>query len=179
MKGVSVRPAGAVTVRLCPQWRSYCYSNQRHPWSPYLLMYITLHSLQHDLTCILSDFSPNPPMMWPLLLPHVRWGNWGLERFISQLSQWLSCGLNRESMFWTAPLYHPGQNHSIPKLVLCVLSHFSCVQLFVTPWTVASQAPLSMGFSGQEYWSGLPGPPPGDRTCVSCVSGIGRQVLYH
>ena len=38
----------------------------------------------------------------------------------------------------------------------------SCVQLFVTPWTVAHQAPLSMEFSRQEYWSGLPFPPPGD-----------------
>ena len=31
-----------------------------------------------------------------------------------------------------------------------------------TPWTVTHQAPLSMGFSSQEYWSGLPFPPPGD-----------------
>ena len=35
-------------------------------------------------------------------------------------------------------------------------------RLFVTPWTVAHQAPLSMDFSRQEYWSGLPYPPPGD-----------------
>ena len=40
-------------------------------------------------------------------------------------------------------------------LLSCVLSH---VQLFVTPWTVACQAPLSMGFSKQDYWSGLPFP---------------------
>ena len=40
--------------------------------------------------------------------------------------------------------------------------HFSCVQLFVTPRTVTYQAPLPMGFSKQEYWSGLPCPPPGD-----------------
>ena len=40
-----------------------------------------------------------------------------------------------------------------------LLSH---VQLFMTPWTIACQAPLSMGFSRQEYWSGLPCPPPGD-----------------
>ena len=33
---------------------------------------------------------------------------------------------------------------------------------FVTPWTATCQAPLSMGFSGQEYWSGLPFPSPGD-----------------
>ena len=38
----------------------------------------------------------------------------------------------------------------------------SRVQLFATLWTVACQAPLSMGFSRQEYWSGLPCPPPGD-----------------
>ena len=38
----------------------------------------------------------------------------------------------------------------------------SRVRLFVTPWTAACQAPLSMGFSKQEYWSGLPCPPPGD-----------------
>ena len=43
--------------------------------------------------------------------------------------------------------------------LLCCLSH---VQLFATLWTIACQAPLSMGFSRKEYWSGLPGPPPGD-----------------
>ena len=43
-----------------------------------------------------------------------------------------------------------------------VLTCFSCVQLFVTLWTVARQASLSMGFSRQEYWSGLLCPPPGD-----------------
>ena len=43
-----------------------------------------------------------------------------------------------------------------------MLSHFSHVQYFGTPWTAACQAPLSMGFSRQEYWSGLPCPPPGD-----------------
>ena len=41
--------------------------------------------------------------------------------------------------------------------VCCMLSH---VQLFVTLWTVAHHAPLSMQFSRQEYWSGLPFPPP-------------------
>ena len=43
-----------------------------------------------------------------------------------------------------------------------VLSCFSCVWLFVTPWTAAHQAPLSMGFSRQECWNGLPFPPPGN-----------------
>ena len=48
------------------------------------------------------------------------------------------------------------------RVCACVLSHFSHVRLFATLWTVARQAPLSMGFSRQEYWSGLPCPPPGD-----------------
>ena len=43
-----------------------------------------------------------------------------------------------------------------------MLSRFSRVQLLATLWTVARQAPLSLGFSRQEYWSGLPRPPPGD-----------------
>ena len=43
-----------------------------------------------------------------------------------------------------------------------MLSRFSHVRLFATPCTVARQAPLSMEFSSQEYWSGLPFPPPGD-----------------
>ena len=45
---------------------------------------------------------------------------------------------------------------------MCVPSCFSGVRLFVILWTVARQAPLSMGFSRQEYLSGLPCPPPGD-----------------
>ena len=54
-------------------------------------------------------------------------------------------------------------------LCACTRSHththtntFSHVRLFATPWIAAHQAPLSMGFSGQEYWSGLPFPSPGD-----------------
>ena len=50
---------------------------------------------------------------------------------------------------------------------MCVLL-LSCIQLFATPWTVARQAPLSMEFSRQEYWSGLPFPAPGDLS----VAGI-------
>ena len=54
----------------------------------------------------------------------------------------------------------------IPYVCVCtyarVLSRFSRVRLFATSWTVARQAPLSVGFSRQEYWSGLPFPTPGD-----------------
>ena len=47
-------------------------------------------------------------------------------------------------------------------LSLCCAYSLSHVRPFVTPWTVPCQAPLSMGFSRQEYWSGLLRPPPGD-----------------
>ena len=47
----------------------------------------------------------------------------------------------------------------VSSLCWCVLSH---VRLFGAPWTVAHQAPLSMGFPRQVYWSALPFPPPGD-----------------
>ena len=59
---------------------------------------------------------------------------------------------------------------------MCV-SHSSHVQLFATPWTIAHQSPLSVEFSRQEYWSGLPFPSPRqssqfrDWTQVSCIAG--------
>ena len=55
-------------------------------------------------------------------------------------------------------------NHAIHhELVQCyIVKSLSRVRLFVTPWTVAYQAPPSMGFSRQEYWSGLPFPSPGN-----------------
>ena len=43
-----------------------------------------------------------------------------------------------------------------------MLSYFSCVQFFATQRTIACWAPLSLGFSRQEYWGGLSCPPPGD-----------------
>ena len=51
--------------------------------------------------------------------------------------------------------------HRLIITKICVQS-LSCVQLFATPWTIARQAPLSMEFSRQGYWSRLPFPTPGD-----------------
>ena len=70
---------------------------------------------------------------------------------------------------------------SVYLLFVCSLSH---VWLFATPWTVAHQASLSMGFYRREYWCGLPFSSPGDLpdprdlTLVSCISCIGRQIVY-
>ena len=60
----------------------------------------------------------------------------------------------------------------------CVLSHFSRVQLSATPWTVAHQAPLSMEFSRQEYWSELPFPSLVTKYEVSEVKLLSRVQLF-
>ena len=108
--------------------------------------------------------------------------------FVKKVLLWKDCQLNLTvhwiDHFWTVDV----EGHTSPKLSVLiltfskcvfifteatiitwttrvhayVLSWFSCVQLFVTPWTVAQQAYLSMGFSRQEYWSGLPCPSPRD-----------------
>ena len=66
----------------------------------------------------------------------------------------------------------------------CMLSCLSHIQLFVTPWTVAHQAPLSMWFSRQGCWSGLPGPPPVDLPKLGSNLHLlqllhCRKILYH
>ena len=62
-------------------------------------------------------------------------------------------------MIETGTGYIKGRKERVVGTMCHVLSH---VWLFVTPWTVACQAPLSLEFSRQEYFSGLPLPPPGD-----------------
>ena len=64
---------------------------------------------------------------------------------------WPSCHISKLNNTKPVPSYPAG-----------LLSHFSRVWLSVIPWTVARQAALSMGFSRQEYWSGLQCPPAGD-----------------
>ena len=65
----------------------------------------------------------------------------------------------------------------VNSLSMCVLSHFSCIWLFVIPWAVAHQVPLSIGFSIQEYWSALPCPPPGDLPDPRSVLGSFLKIF--
>ena len=82
-------------------------------------------------------------------------------------------------MFWSVSMYF-GNVFCERDTTMCMkvkVKSLSCVWLFVTPWTIACQAPLSMRFYRQEYWSALPCPPPGDssqprdQTQVSCTAG--------
>ena len=93
------------------------------------------------------------------------------------------CSLEREKL--RNPLKG---SQGLVCVCVCVSTHvwmLSCVWLFMTPWTVVNQAPLSMGFSRQEYWSGLPFPPPRDLPnpgiklmSPASVSYIIRQVFF-
>ena len=83
-----------------------------------------------------------------MVLPNRSSWSWGSGE--GRGSTWL--GLDQAGCVQQGPL----------QACVCLLSCFSRVHLFATLWTVACQATLSMGFSRQEYWSGLPRPPPGD-----------------
>ena len=79
------------------------------------------------------------------------------EKLINKTTSKLKC-----SAFQKTLLRERENSYRLGKDIcrrVCVLSH---VQLFATPWTVAQKAPLSMGFSRQEYWSGFPFPTPED-----------------
>ena len=74
-----------------------------------------------------------------------------------QLGEFKSLAHQREEILKTnSSLVHSSET------LKHVLSGFSCIGLFATLWTIASQAPLSMGFPRQEYWCGLPYPSPGN-----------------
>ena len=112
----------------------------------------------------------------PLLLLNV----WAMSSGV--LAPWPS-GNNSEGMqLWSGLLVagEEGQWRGQDLLYInmpyaCMPSHFSHAWLSMTLWTVAHQAPLSMGFSRQEYWSGVPCPPPGDlpdpvsKLCLLCL----------
>ena len=91
-------------------------------------------------------------------LPHEKRGFWiWIEKWVVFVClPFISKGSCENSWWvgwrWDIPLH---------RVLMCTQSQ-SHVQLLVAPWTIAHQAPLSMGFFRQEYWSGLPFPPPGD-----------------
>ena len=95
--------------------------------------------------------------------PSISWGEfliWFVYVFMGRVLHMELSGsedlhTSRQKLKW---------GNKIPAEVLCVVCAQSLTQVWlsVTPWTVARQAPLSMGFSRQEYWSGLLLPSPGD-----------------
>ena len=77
----------------------------------------------------------------------------------SVLSLWITQPTGKWGLLTFVQCILTAEREVFLPVVVELLNH---VQLFATPWTVARQALLSLGFSRQEYWSGLAGPPPGD-----------------
>ena len=104
---------------------------------------------QHDVFWGWSKFGGH----WVILLSPIIQSKlvviWGCGELFYWLLNWSFESLNNSSRL-------------VFYICVCVLSCFSRVQLCVTLWTVSCQAPLSIGFSRQEYWSGLPCPTSGD-----------------
>ena len=127
--------------------------------------------------CNPMDCSPPGPSVHGIFQARVlEWVAISFSRGSSQPRDWtqVSCIAGRRFTIWSTREELQGiflTNNHIPFCEpreaniytnTCVLSHFSHVYLFSTLWTVAYQAPLSMGFPKQEYWSRLPFPSPGD-----------------
>ena len=93
------------------------------------------------------------PKFWEPLITSPQ----GLSFPLLRAQSFLECWATFDSKLWI----HLLSKWSVFAVCACVLSRFSCVQLSVIPWTVYGQALLSMGFSRQEYWSGLLCPSPG------------------
>ena len=108
------------------------------------------------IECITPRVNPNVNSGLLVMIVHQRrftqWNKWPI---------WWGLLIRGEAvhMSWEGYI---GSLCPCSSMCACELSCFSHVRLFATLWTVAHQAPLSMGFFRQEYWSGLPCPPPGD-----------------
>ena len=99
--------------------------------------------------------------------------------FLGNLSKYISERLTtvRIPAWFSRAVFPLMQSH----VCVCVLSRSVMLWFFASPWTVAHQALMSMGFSRQEYWSGLPCPPLGNlpNPRIEPVSCIGRWILYY
>ena len=122
--------------------------------------------------------SENLWCMWPVLETQgntKRWGHGRGRRYlvgvtVTLITQHSSILCRIRKLSWATGVPQNILGDPSPNLVH-LWSIYS--MYFVTPWTVSRQAPLSMEFSRQEYWCGLPFPPPGEGL-LHC-----RQILYH
>ena len=119
------------------------------------------------------NLSSNIQVVWPLavwvLMERMLWASPSSpsQKTVIHSPRYLMCWLLMVPtwvLLWALAFVCRGSCLAWRGVVVsvCVLSHFSCVWFFATPWAVACQAPLSMGSSRQEHWTGLSCPSPGD-----------------
>ena len=120
-------------------------------------------SFKHEILSILD--AQKFPAKWTMNCMHVWKNEWMKMSPNKPLSSVMKDRSSAGPMhsYWThASCQSPWFSPWLAIKHLLMWKSLSHVQLFATPWTVAREAPLSMGFFRQEYWSGLPCPPPGD-----------------
>ena len=110
--------------------------------------------LIYSFKSLAPDFSSSPPCcLWfsPSILQYPK---------VNPSGGWLYLSWSASTLILSS--FHVSSPMPWTYISCAVLSSYSYVWFFVTPWTVAHQAPLSIWFSREEYWSGLPCPPPGN-----------------
>ena len=131
------------------EWAAIYGVSQSWAWLKQLSSSSSIHALIIETDAFKNIVSFNPTVeleeviIVPILQPKKLWFGGKIRPDTKQISE---ANLNLKSF------------HSIA----CMLNHFSYVLFFAILWTIACQGPLSMGFSRQECWSGLPRPPPAD-----------------
>ena len=120
------------------------------------------------------------------LRPQEDTGAFWVEEISNTVTVWpLTLGEDSKRNITTVSCVKPWAIHDLQgRMYAECACRSSWAQLFATPWTAAHQAPLSMAFSRQEYWSGLPCPPPGDLSnpevkLTSSALQVGSLPLSH
>ena len=163
-------------------------NRHKHPLNPYLLfVFILLEALTVafivtfcDVDIVLQDF-----ILTHAVFPDSTVYTLQSKRDCGKFGAGLFSGLWILFLSGILKMFCYGETVQLVVASGYVCLVLSCVQIIATPGTGAHQAPLSMGFSRQESWSGLPFPSPGDlptpgiEAHVSCISCTGWQVLYH
>ena len=148
-------------------------------WEPWSLIFVDCLGVELPGH---GDVRRHVSQTWPHSFPkctflHFHQGIWGAGSFMSWPTSLFRCLVilickSLQMSVWAPPpefigcsvIFSPrcDVSESLSHF-LYLLGHFSCAWLCVTLWTIVCQAPLSMGFSRQEYWNGLPCPPPGNK----------------
>ena len=131
-----------------------------------LLLRVDLNSTLEEAKAMILDYFKFS-VAWLITMEHLR-----ISWRVSKLCIWLNTLLKKQHVYfrlWLQLVFTVGIFSNLHAQLL------GSLQLFAAPWTVARQAPLSMGFSRQEYWSGLPCPPPGiEPTSLACPALAGK-----
>ena len=181
--------AGTEICRLSTKWTDWCSMSGNHPVLLYSIFKLLFWPQLHEKSFPFRFISVKRPKLTVMRTESLMLRNWPevegkVDETLSPwpglceaLSETITCHIDERLGEATPPCEGPGTCISVPgNFPGGRLDAQSCLTL-ETPWTVAHQAPLSMGFPRQQYWSGLPFPPPANLPI--CWSGLMAQHFQH